>query len=145
MSNIKNTPQHLAIFSQPFLDLILQGQKTIETRFSKVKCPPFQKVRTGDIILLKKSGGPVVGEIIAGKVEYFSNLPPYEMEQLKKYNSEICADYDPSFWEKRKNSRYISFIHIAKVYKYEEPYSYPKKDRRAWIVLNPEKENQNSI
>ena len=48
----EDKPQHLAILVQPFLDLILKGEKTIETRFTKVKCPPFQKVKEGDIILL---------------------------------------------------------------------------------------------
>lgn len=136
MNENEHKPQHLAILVQPFLDLILKGEKTIETRFTKVKCPPFQKVKEGDIILLKKSGGLVVGEITAGKVEYFSDLSPEKMEELKKYSSEICADYDPYFWEKRKDSRYISFIHIARVKKYETPYPFPKNDRRAWLILD---------
>ena len=136
MSKNEGKPQHLAILVQPFLDLILRGEKTIETRFTKVKCPPFQKVKEGDIILLKKSGGLVVGEITAGKVEYFSNLTPEKIEALKKYSSEICSDYDPKFWDKRKDSRYVSFIHIASVKKYATPYPFPKNDRRAWLVLD---------
>ncbi len=135
----KSQPQHLAILVQPFLDLILKKEKTIETRFTKVKCPPFQKVQEGDVILLKQSGGLVVGEMVAAKVAYFSNITPEKMEELKKYSSEICAGYEPNFWEKRKNARYISFIHIASVKKYEKPYPYLKKDRRAWLALNKAK------
>ena len=136
MPDIKHNPQHLAILVQPFLDLILQNKKTIESRFTKVKCPPFEKVKEGDVILLKQSGGLVVGEMVAGKVEYFSDVTPEKMEGLKKYSSQICADYDPNFWEKRKDARYVTLIHIARVKAYENPYPYPKKDRRAWIVLD---------
>ena len=136
MDHTKHPARHLAILVQPFLDLILKQQKTIETRFSKVKCAPFQKVKTGDVILLKQSSGMVVGEMVAGRVEYFSNITPKQLEELKKFSRQICADYDPKFWEKRKEARYITFIHIASVKTYEKPYPYPKKDRRAWIVFS---------
>src|SRR5438105_96656 len=52
---------HLAVFIEPFLQYILDGKKTIETRFSSVRCAPYERVRSGDIILLKRTGGPVVG------------------------------------------------------------------------------------
>ena len=135
MNNKENKATHLAILVQPFLDLILNGKKTIETRFTKVKCSPFQKVKEGDIILLKQSGGQVIGEMIAGRVEYFSDLTPQKFENLKKYSSEICSEYEDLFWEKRKDARYITFIYVAGVKKYDKPYPFPKKDRRAWVLL----------
>ena len=141
MNNKKYQAQHLAILVQPFLDLILQRKKTIETRFTKVMCPPFQKVRKGDIILLKKSGGLVLGEMTAGEVEYFANITTDKMEELKKYSLQICADYEPNFWDKRKDARYVSFIHIESIKKYDKPYPYPKKDRRAWLVLDNKNDN----
>ena len=52
---------HLAVLVQPYLDFILDGQKTIESRFSIRPIPPYRRVESGDIVLLKASGGPIVG------------------------------------------------------------------------------------
>lgn len=145
MNETEKIPQHLAVLVQPFLDLILEGKKTIETRFTRVKCPPFQQVKEGDVILLKKSGGLVLGEMTAGKVEYFSNMTSERINELKKYSSQICSEYDPEFWDKRKDCRYVSFIHVENVKKYEKPYAYPKSDRRAWIVLNRSSDSQPNL
>jgi hypothetical protein len=50
---------HLAILVEPFLGYILDGSKTVESRFSNRQCAPFGRVRIGDIILLKGASGPV--------------------------------------------------------------------------------------
>jgi hypothetical protein len=52
---------HLAVCIEPYLSFMLDGKKTVESRFSSVRCSPFRKVSKGDVILLKKAGGPVVG------------------------------------------------------------------------------------
>ena len=52
---------HLAILIEPYLSFILNGKKTIESRFSINRIAPFDKIQTGDIVLLKRAGGPLVG------------------------------------------------------------------------------------
>ena len=52
---------HLAILTPGWIDLILDGSKTIESRFTKVRCAPFGKVHEGDSVYLKESGGLVKG------------------------------------------------------------------------------------
>src|SRR5271169_6453922 len=52
---------HLAVFIEPFLGYVLDGTKTVESRFSINRCAPFGKVSQGDVLLLKRAGGPVVG------------------------------------------------------------------------------------
>ena len=44
---------HLAIMVEPYLSLILQGIKTMESRFSQKMMQPFHRVSKGDIIILK--------------------------------------------------------------------------------------------
>ena len=53
----KQQKQHLAIFTPPFLDLILEGRKTVEGRFSKVRCAPFGVVQEGDVVNIDMSIG----------------------------------------------------------------------------------------
>ncbi len=52
---------HLAILVNPWLQRLLDGRKTVESRFSVFRQPPFGCVEADDVILLKKSGGRVVG------------------------------------------------------------------------------------
>src|SRR5262245_51208695 len=59
---------HLAIFVEPFLDFVLSGKKTVESRFSVNRCPPYEHVSRGDIVLLKRASGPVVGACIVSAV-----------------------------------------------------------------------------
>src|SRR2546425_6317559 len=52
---------HLAVLVEPYLQFILDGQKTVESRFSVHRCAPYQRVHRGDVVLLKQAGGPIVG------------------------------------------------------------------------------------
>jgi hypothetical protein len=38
---------------EPYLGYILEGKKTIESRFSKPLIPPYRRVALGDVVLLK--------------------------------------------------------------------------------------------
>ncbi len=133
----KQPKQHVAIFSPPFLDLILEGRKTIEGRFSKVRCAPFGVVKEGDTVLMKDSGGPVRGSFIVAKVESFENLSSEKLKDLEiRYSVPLCADADPQYWEKRRACRYATLLHIAQSRPFEQPFPFPKKDRRGWVVLD---------
>lgn len=134
--------KHLAIFKQPFLDLILDGKKTIESRFAKVYCAPHGVVQEGDLILLKESGGFVIGEFRAGKIESYKDLTPEEINKLRRYSNEICADADPEFWEKRSDKQYATMIWIIDPIRYIKPYPFPKKDRRGWVVIEKDPPQQ---
>ena len=59
---------HLAILVEPYLGLVLRGEKTVESRFAKVRCAPCGCVSREDLVLLKRSGGPVVGAFLVGSV-----------------------------------------------------------------------------
>src|SRR4051794_33290108 len=52
---------HLGVFAQPYLDFVLAGRKTVESRFSSVRCAPYERVTKGDVLFLKAVSGPIVG------------------------------------------------------------------------------------
>ena len=129
--------KHLAIFVSLFIDLILEGRKTIESRFSKIRCAPYRMIKKGDIVLMKQSGGLVLGEFTVGCVETFSDLNKNFLEKLaKKYSKQLCTDVDKNFWDKRRNSRYATFLYVSNPIRYDKPFPYPKKDRRGWVVID---------
>ena len=69
--------KHLEITHKNFLQAMIAGKKTINTRFTKVKSAPFEKVKTGDKVLLKESGKPISYEYTVAKVEYYINEDGY--------------------------------------------------------------------
>ncbi len=126
---------HLAVCNEPFLSLIYSGEKKIESRFSLKRISPFEKVHIGDIIILKKSGGPVTGVFVAGKVKYFNNLNNHIMKKIEvEYGRLICTSHSIDFWKTRHNTKYASLIEVKKVKKLL-PFLSEKKDRTAWTVL----------
>lgn len=124
---------HLAVFRKPYLDLILEGRKTVESRFASRRIAPYEVVSAGDVLALKHSSGPVVGACLVGSVEFF-NLDREKLKWIRKrYASKLCAN-GPSFWAARSGSRYATLIHIAQVV-HCPSFECKKNDRRGWVVV----------
>ena len=64
---------HLAILAPGWIEPILDGSKTIESRFTKVRCAPYGKIHADDLVYMKESGGPVKGQFTVAEVETFDN------------------------------------------------------------------------
>ena len=134
--------QHLAIFQPNWIDLILSGQKTIESRFTKVKCLPFGRVNVGDTVYMKESGGLVRGMFTAKAVETYENLTENDVFEIADtYSEQIFASHrfseyvDTVICDKWYTSKYATLIHIENVSAFEQPFPYHKRDRRAWVVM----------
>ncbi len=123
---------HMAIMIEPYLSWILDGTKTIESRFSQKRTAPFQKAGKKDIILLKKSGGDIEGVFEAGSVYCFDCLDPHRIQMLKdQYNEKICGDDE--FWQSRQICRYATLIEVNSLFVLE-PIKVKGKNRQSWIV-----------
>ncbi len=129
---------HLAILVEPYLRFILEGKKTVESRFSKCLCPPHNRVKKGDVVLLKKSGGDVVGLCIVSNV-WFYELDSDSWNFLKKkFAKAICAQ-DALFWQERRNKTYVTLMKIEKVRRIG-PIRCQKRDRRGWVILDGDRD-----
>lgn len=84
--------QHIAILRQPFFDMVLSGEKTIESRWSMNKVAPYGKVSVGDEILLKETGKDVTAVATAEKVLFFKLTPEIVEEIRAKYGKQIGTD-----------------------------------------------------
>ncbi len=94
---------HLAVVHKIFLNAMINGKKTIETRFTKVRCAPFDRVNVGDKVLLKESGKPIAFEYTVDKVEYYINENDGLFDKLKEYSNQIQSNLIENFWEDRKD------------------------------------------
>jgi ASC-1-like (ASCH) protein len=124
---------HLAVFQEPYLSFVLNGQKTVESRFSRIECAPYRQVHSGDIILVKQSGGPVRAITQAAKIAYF-DFQNDSIERVKTlYGAGICGDDE--FWESQRSALFATIIELCYTITIK-PFDIPKRDRRGWVPLD---------
>lgn len=132
---------HLAILTKNWIDPILSGEKTIESRFSKVRCAPYGKVKIGDKIFLKESGGLVKGSCIVDNVKTYAFRSESEIHHIyrEKGQAIFAGEYDPQQPppEKWLTAKYATLIYITDPIPYlDGAFPYKKKDQRAWVLLD---------
>jgi ASC-1-like (ASCH) protein len=124
---------HLVILKKPYLDAILAGRKTVESRLYRTKHKWLSQVRAGDKLFLKASSGPVMATAIVAEVRLFDNLTPLQIAELKKqYNRQICGD--EQYWQEKADSRFGVLAWLKDVQPIT-PRFIRKFDWRAWVVL----------
>ena len=106
-------------------------------------CAPFGKINAGDVVFMKESGGLVRGAFRVYEVEYFE-LDWVKVREIETYcHQQIFASKAPKcprdgfggLTAKWYDSKYATLIHIADPVAFREPFAFPKRDQRAWVVL----------
>jgi hypothetical protein len=124
---------HLAVMVEPFLQFVLSGRKTVESRFSVNRCAPYGQVEDGDVILLKRTGGPIVG-LCQVSERWLYQLDPGSWDFIReKFAKALCAD-SSGFWKDRENALFATLMRVRNVRKIA-PVKIEKRDRRGWVVL----------
>lgn len=102
--------------SKQFGDLIskiLNNQKTVESRWSKNKIVPYNKINPGDTVYFKNSGGSVIAKATVSKVLQFDNLNHEKFEYIiENFGKQIYLKnikYDA--WYRSKN--YVTLIFLT--------------------------------
>lgn len=123
---------HLAVFIEPYLSFVFEGKKTIESRFNMGKQAPFEQVSAGDVLLLKRSSGPICGICLISSV-WFYRLNPNSWREIEGFAAALCMDESP-FWQKRKASSFATLMRIENATKIPDIFI-DKGDPRSWVVL----------
>ena len=123
---------HLAVLVEPYLGFILQGKKTIESRFSVKRQAPYMRVQNGDILVLKGSSGPVCGVCRVADVWYYQ-IDQNTWDDIERYSTELCMD-GSAFWKKRKSASFATLMQVEQVQSLEK-FNIDKRDPRAWVVI----------
>lgn len=127
--------KHLAIFKGEGAELILNGEKTIESRFSSRKNPPFGQISAGDLVYIKPTGKEIIGQFRVKKVIFYDGLTNEDLLEIKEsLNDAIVQDND--YWKAKLGSKYGTLIFIGESSRFiTAPVKIPKKDLRGWVVL----------
>jgi len=124
---------HLAILVEPYLQFILEGRKTVESRFAVRRCAPYECVQRGDVVLLKRSGGPIVGLCEIADA-WFYRLDPRSWSTIRQeFTQALCAQ-DPAFWQTRQHASFATLMRLQHV-RPLTPLPCAKRDRRGWVIL----------
>ena len=108
---------HVAIMQKSwgFTEKIATGQKTIESRWYKVKYTSWGRISPDDNIYFKNSGEPVTIQAKISRVINFSDLTPEKVQTiLEDYGKEMGIDEPdmPKFLEMFKHKKYCILIYL---------------------------------
>lgn len=127
--------EHVAILYKRYIDLILQGEKTVESRLTRTPRAPFRAIAPGDRIYFKASSGPFMATAIADSVDFHEALTPVKINRLKhQYNDAVCGDDD--YWNAKLTSRYATFVTLRDVEPLTTGPAMKKSTGIAWFVLD---------
>lgn len=125
--------KHIAILKEPFFSMVLDGTKTIESRWSMHKIAPYNKVSVGDEILLKQTGKDVTATAVVKKVKFYE-LTPQKVEDIRlKYGKEIGTDKFEN-WQDTLQKKYCTLIWLQDV-KQIKPLKVPRSNGSGWIIV----------
>jgi hypothetical protein len=123
---------HLAILVEPYMSFVLDGSKTVESRFSRTACAPYGRVSPGDVLLLKRSAGPVIGSCRVSAVWHYRLNETTIGEIQKRFGAALCPQ--EGFWEERATAAYATLMRVCDARSFP-PVEVSKRDRRGWVVL----------
>jgi ASC-1-like (ASCH) protein len=131
---VKKLNYHLVILKKPYLDAILDGRKTVESRFYQTKQKWLSMVYPGDKIFLKESAGPISAIATLGAVKVYDNLDEDKILDLKnQFNHQILGE--DQYWREKLKSRFGILCRLKDVQPIP-PKFIKKADWRAWVVLS---------
>ncbi len=124
---------HLAVFVEPYLSLILEGRKSVESRFSMVRQPPWGRVENGDVLVMKRSGGPVLGIGLISH-SWCYELDPETWPVLRDRFRKPLAMDETTLFDRFERASYATLMTLTEV-RTLDPIRIAKRDRRGWVVL----------
>ena len=123
--------KHIVILKKKYLNLILEGKKTIESRWAVHKTLPYGRVNIDDTLYLKETGGDVVASARVSDVKTFaldSDMVDYIIDT---YGEDICINKEN---KERYNKKYCTLIWVSDV-KSIEPFKVKKSYGSGWMLM----------
>ncbi len=126
---------HLAVLVEPYLQRVLDGLKTVESRFAADRRAPYRQIAPDDLILLKRSGGPIVGIAQVSDASFYE-LTPMMLGGIREQFEDGLGVSDQFFWEQRAHAAFATLLRMSHV-RALAPIEFRKRDRRGWVILMP--------
>ena len=128
---------HIAVLLRPYLDLILQGEKTVECRLTMQARDPFERIEAGERIYFKQSAGPYAATATVEHALFESNLTPRRISQIRRdYNHLIRGE--EAFWRSKRDANFASLVWLKDVEQTTSGPAIRPLQGVAWLCLDEE-------
>lgn len=125
---------HVAILKAPYLNMLLAGTKRIECRLAKNAAAPYRRVRPGEVIYFKESGGGYAAKGVAGEVRFYHGLTAVHHKQLRaRMNREIGGN--DAYWSSKARRGYGTLVVVTRLIPVDRGPSIAASHGAAWFVL----------
>lgn len=145
MTSRRDPINHLVILRPPYLDMILSGAKTVESRLSRRRHPAATRCLPGDVLYLKRTGGDVEGRAMVSRVDAYTDLDPDGLRALAEQWAGRVAAMEADDWYQRlkQDARHALFLTLTNVERFHIPRQALPRSlpwASAWIVGQPDPE-----
>lgn len=125
---------HVAIVQRPYVELIQQRRKTIESRLSIHRAIPFGRVQTGDLLLIKQHSGAYRLCVTVGEVWSFELLTRAGLRHLREtFGPRIAAD--SAYWKYKQRARFATLIELLEPTAVSLGPTLGGRARSGWVTL----------
>lgn len=126
---------HIAVLMKQYMDLVLEGAKTVECRLTRQARAPYDAIEAGERIYFKQSAGPYRATAIADHVLFESELTPKRVGRIRRdYNDLLLGD--DSFWRWKRDSRFCTLIWLKDVEPIDNGPAIRPLQGVAWLTLD---------
>lgn len=126
---------HVAVLMRQYIDLLLQGTKSVECRLTQTAREPFESIEAGDRVFFKQSSGPYRATALVEHVHFERDLTPQRIREVRRdYNDLIRGE--KSYWSWKRDARYLTLIWLKEVEPTARGPVIPELRGRAWVCLS---------
>lgn len=134
---------HLVLLRPPYLDMLLSGEKTVESRLSRRRHPAASRCAVGDTLYLKRAGGDIEGRARVRQIDAYEGLDPAGLRALAEIWSGRVAAVEPEDWYQRmkQDARHALFFTLDTVERLHIPAAALPRQlpwASAWITGQPD-------
>lgn len=134
--------EHLAIMKKSWglIPKILNGEKTVESRWYMNRYAPWDRVKEGEIVYFKDAGEPVSARAEVSRVMQYSDLDPDKVREVLDAHGQkdgLGVKDMPKFYGLFRNKRYCILIFLRNAQRVE-PFKIDKTGfgiGSAWLTV----------
>lgn len=127
---------HVAVMVEPYLSFVVDGRKRIESRLTKNRIAPFGRAASGDIVLFKRSGGPITAVAFVGRVLHRETRSSEEVGVLASRYADGLS-YEVGYADSKRDARYATLLWLRDVTTLQVPLALKKRGRQSWVTVEP--------
>lgn len=125
------TREHAAILLPEYIDAIISGRKTVESRLSLNRREPFGTVSVGETLYFKARGGAYFARATIERVEFHEQLTPARVRAIRsRLNRAILGSTE--YWQAKRSARYATLMWFGSVEPIAAAVPFVFRPRAAW-------------